>query len=177
MSVSLGCYKVDAEAKFPMRGTEDSACYDIYACLHNEEVKMHDKFYPHQVEKDESGKKFFRLNPGDMALVPTGIIFCLPPTHHMKIYSRSGNVWKKLLTVANQPAIIDSDYTHETFVLLHNMSNRIHIIEDGDAVAQAELCENGTIDFHPVDDNEFAAFVELIKLNSSRDGGLGHTGR
>lgn len=174
--IDVGCYTLSKEANFPCKGTEDSACYDLCACFHDEGVKFHDNRYIVPVEENNNGK-FIQLYSGDLALIPTGLIFCLPPTHHMKIYSRSGNVWKRKLVVANQPAIIDSDYTYETFVLLHNMSNITQVIKEGDAIAQCELCKNGSIDFLPVNKEEFETFKELVSISSSRDGGLGSTGK
>ena len=174
--IDVGCYKLSEKAKFPFKGTEDSACYDICACFHAKEVKFYNKMYTVPIEKNTIGG-FIRLYPGDLALVPTGLIFCLPPTHHMKIYSRSGNVWKRMLVVANQPAIIDSDYTHETFVLVHNMSDSVQFIKEGEAVGQCELCVNEFINFQSVNEEKFSAFKDLVMINSSRNGGLGSTGK
>jgi dUTPase len=110
-----------------------------------------------------------------MALIPTGLIFCLPNTHHLKFYSRSGNVWKRFLSVANQPAVIDSDYTEESFVLLHNRSMIPQVIKTGTAIAQCEVCINNSILFASMSIDSFDKFKRDIQKTSSRDGGLGST--
>ena len=176
--IEVGCYKLHKDAVTPSKGSENSACYDLRVCFHEKEVKFHNKFYNCHVKTDEKDIKFIQLYPNDLALIPTGLIFCLPKTHHLKLYSRSGNVWKRLLTVANQPAVIDSDYTDETYILLHNQSDNVQTIKEGDAIAQCEVCKNKSIDFVEFYEPELLdEFKEYVKERSSRDGGLGSTGR
>ena len=139
--------------------------------------KFHGSNNPVAVENfdNDDEDSFIRLYPNDMALIPTGLIFFLPDTHHLKFYSRSGNVWKRLLTVANQPAVIDSDYVLESFVLVHNKSNRPQIIKHGEAVAQCELCRNNDIVFGDIDKDKYNIMLEEAANKSSRDGGFGST--
>jgi len=172
----VGCYPLVEGAKTPFQATEMSACYDLCACLHTETIKVHGRNMGIPIENFGIDKAFFRLFPDEMALVPTGLVFIIPPTHHIKFYSRSGNTWKKMLKVANQPAVIDADYTLESFVLLHNQSNDSLVIRDGDAIAQIELVENTKVKFQTIQDkNIFENCVEEVKRFSSRDGGLGST--
>jgi dUTP pyrophosphatase len=165
-------YKISDEAKLPYKGTDLSACYDICACFHQDTVKYHGRNEPLDVINKDS--KYILLYPDDMALIPTGLIFCLPDSHHLKIYSRSGNVWKRKLIVGNQPAVIDSDYTNETYVLLRNCSMNVQKIKNGDRIAQIELCLNTEVLFSDISSEEFASFK--INLESNRQGGLGSTG-
>ena len=172
----VGVHKISKNAIVPFKGTEMSACYDICACFHSETVKFHGKYNPVKTFFSEKTKqKSLCLYPGDLALVPTGLIFILPSNYHLKIYSRSGNVWKRKIVVANQPGIIDSDYTLETFVLLHNKSDEVRFIMDGDAIAQCELCMNSSIDFLDIGAEQLEGFRNIKKIESSRNGGFGHT--
>ena len=172
----VNVYKINYDAIIPFKGTELSACYDICACLHNDYVKIKSGFRKSlKVEKFGTDDAFVRMFPDDIALIPTGMIFLLPRTHHLKFYSRSGNVWKRKLMVANQPAVIDSDYTNESFVLLINNSSDTQIIRTGDAIAQCEICKNIDVEFFTIYDTQYKKMVKSIKDESTRDGGLGHT--
>lgn len=173
---NVGVWKLHKDAVIPFQGTEMSACYDIYACLHTETLKVHGRNMGVPVQDFESPNAYFQMFPNEMVLVPTGLIFIIPPTHHLKFYSRSGNVWKRRLKVANQPAIIDADYTLESFVLLENTSGDPVIVRHGEAIAQAELLRNTKIDFKEIPNKQmFDKCIDIIKGYSSRDGGLGST--
>ena len=172
---TVGVHLLSDEATIPFKGTELSACYDICACLHTKDIKFHGRSLPVPVEDFGTRNAYIRLYPDELALIPTGLIFCLPKTHHLKFYSRSGNVWKRFLAVANQPAVIDSDYTEESFVLLHNRSMYPQVIKTGTAIAQCEICINNNIFFAPMGKNSFNKFKKELEISSSRNGGLGST--
>ena len=55
-SAKLGCYKIKETAKLPSKGTDQAACYDLYACV------------------DEP----LKLDPRERVLIPTGLIFDIP---------------------------------------------------------------------------------------------------
>ena len=176
--VCVSVYKVCGDAIIPFKGTMMSACYDIHACLHVPTVKVFGSTGTIPVETSSRyNKPFIRMYPNDLALIPTGLVFLLPETHHLKIYSRSGNVWKRLLKVGNQPAVIDSDYIYETFVLLHNRSSDIQIIQTGDAIAQCEICRNTIVSFNNVNAEQFERISSIMRNDSDRRGGFGSTGR
>ena len=172
----VNIYKLDENARTPFKGTEKSSCHDINACFHKEYVNFYNHVVPIRVENFGNNHfSYIKMKPNDIALIPTGLIFCLPKTHHLKFYSRSGNVWKKMMVVANQPAVIDSDYVKESFVLLHNKSDKNRIVMDGSAIAQCELCINNNINFNDFDEEEFELFKAHMANISSRDGGFGST--
>lgn len=174
---NVGIHKLSDDAVTPFKGTETSACYDIRACFHKPIVKSYNDSEGITVYDFGKSSAYIALMPNELALIPTGLIFCLPKTHHLKFYSRSGNVWKRMLIVANQPAVIDSDYTKESFVLLHNQSGRPQTIVNGDAIAQCELCINMNINFAEFDLEQFELFRAAVYDYSSRDGGFGSTDR
>ena len=171
----IGVHKLHDDAVVPFKGTELSACYDICACLHTERVKVYDTLNGIKVDNFGTPDASITLYTQDMALIPTGIVFIIPPNYHLKFFSRSGNVWKRKLVVANAPAIIDADYTHESFVMLYNRSHDPIRIKTGDAIAQCELAYNIPINFEEIDEKYFERCCEVIKKYSSRDGGIGST--
>lgn len=100
--------------------------------------------------------RYIDLLPGWRYLIPTGIIFDIPDDYSMRIHPRSGLVWKNGITVANCVAsvfgwdeakqslrecegIVDSDYYHETFVMLQNVSEKIFTVWDFSRIAQIEF--------------------------------------
>jgi len=176
MSITIaGVYKLVERAKIPNFATELSACADLHACFYNKEIKYHGALEPQFVQKFGTDDAFIRMYPGDMVLVPTGLKLCIPKGYCLDIRSRSGNAWKRFITVVNQPGTIDSDYTDETFVLLYNNSKHMQVIKDGDAIAQCKLNELVQTDFVEINTDQFCVFFDSIKKNSSRDGGFGST--
>ncbi len=170
-------FKVSEEAVIPFKATEISACYDVCACFHTDTVKRHGSVLPIKVNNFGTDEANITLYPDEMALIPTGIIFCISPRNFIEFRSRSGNVWGRLLVVANQPATIDADYTKESFVLIHNKSGNTQTIKTGDAVAQCRVVERSDTDWHVINEDAFKRFDKAVKEESKRDGGFGHTGR
>ena len=70
--------------------------------------------------------------------------------------------------MTNGEGIIDSDYHHETFVMLHNASADTVYIEDNERVAQGELVENNFVDVWET--------FEQPEQTTERVGGFGSTG-
>ncbi len=84
------------------------------------------------------------LLPGDIKLIKTDLFLdqdFLPSVDFcIKIYSRSGLSLKRGLIVPNSPGIIDADYEGEIGVILYNASKTEQSVEEGDRIAQAEVC-------------------------------------
>ena len=57
------------------------------------------------------------LQPGDRALIPTGIKMALPDGYEAQIRPRSGLAYKHGITVLNSPGTIDADYRGDVGVL------------------------------------------------------------
>jgi dUTP pyrophosphatase len=76
------------------------------------------------------------LEPGERALVPTGIRIALPEGYEAQIRPRSGLAIKQGITVANAPGTVDSDYRGEVQVGLVNLSGEAYTIRRGDRIAQ-----------------------------------------
>ncbi len=113
-------------------------------------------------------KKKIIINPGKIALVPTGIAVAIPKNYEIQIRPRSGLAAKKGISVLNTPGTIDSDYRGEIKVILINLSNRSFAVNSGDRIAQMVIC--------PVTKVKFKRVPNLPKTLRGK-GGFGSTGK
>ena len=107
------------------------------------------------------------IQPGERALVPTGIAIALPTNHEGQVRPRSGLAVKFGLTVLNAPGTIDADYRGEIMVPLINLGGEEFVVEHGLRIAQLVVAPFHQADFHVVDDLDDTA---------RGDGGFGSTG-
>ncbi len=109
-----------------------------------------------------------RLEPGERALVPTGVALALPEGYVAFVHPRSGLAARHGLSIVNTPGTIDAGYRGEIKVLLINHDPREAIeLRRGDRVAQLLIQRV-----------ERARFVEVDELPDSvrGEGGYGSTG-
>lgn len=143
--LDLKIYKMFPRVTTPEYKTSEAACFDLHAFLGNDVSNVKGfsaKNFETNINVREdliSGDRYILLQPGDRALIPTGIIFDMAPGSKMHIYSRSGTALKKGLNLANGVAVIDSDYTDQTFVLVTNNTGVRMRIEHNERIAQAEV--------------------------------------
>jgi len=163
----LECYRIHDDVTLPQIATQGSACFDVHAYI---KPTVPVTVYGMDNKKEEvlplDGR--IRLEPGDRVLVPTGIIFKIPFGVSMRLHARSSISLKKGLVMPNGEGIIDSDYHHETFVMLYNASADTVYIEDNERVAQGELLENNFVDVWET--------FEQPEQTTERVGGFGSTG-
>ena len=76
------------------------------------------------------------IEPGQRALVPTGLSFEIPFGYEVQIRPRSGISLKTNLLVVNSPGTIDCDYRGEVMVIIGNFGKEIETIEHGSRIAQ-----------------------------------------
>jgi len=108
------------------------------------------------------------LQPGERAVVPTGIAIALPAGHAGFVHPRSGLAARTGLTVVNAPGTIDAGYRGEVKVCLVNTDpNEPVRLRRGDRVAQLVVQQVQT-----------GRFVETESLPESvrGSGGYGSTG-
>lgn len=79
------------------------------------------------------------LEPGDRALVPTGLRIDIPSRYEIQVRPKSGLTLKKGLTVLNTPGTVDQGYTGEIKVIVINLGKEPQTISVGDKIAQAVL--------------------------------------
>ena len=108
-----------------------------------------------------------KLYPGETKLVKTGINISIPLGYAGFVCSRSGLALKNNIFVLNAPGIVDSDYTGDVGVILHNAGDNIFNISVGDRVAQLLIVKC-----------EHFVFNEVVELEKTErgDGGFGSTG-
>lgn len=163
---SLLFYKSSPHAFAPHWGTEHSACFDLKACLTAETVKI---FLPSNETRFvtcENNK--IMIQPGERAMVPTGLIFDIPFGYSVRIHSRSGLALKQGLVMANHEGIVDSDYVDPCFLLVHNTASVVQLISHGDRLAQGEMI--------PDPQYEVLETPSRPQQKTDRSGGFGHTG-
>lgn len=92
------------------------------------------------------------LEPGERALVPTGVALALPHGWVGLVHPRSGLAARHGVSIVNAPGTVDAGYRGEILVNLVNLDPResftVHV---GDRIAQLVLQEVGEGDFLPVD--------------------------
>lgn len=79
------------------------------------------------------------LQPGERALVPTGLRLALPEGFEGQVRPRSGLALRHGITVLNAPGTIDADYRGEVGVVLVNLGNEPVTLRRGERVAQLVL--------------------------------------
>lgn len=133
-------------ALLPTRATAHSAGYDLYADLLEPII----------------------IKPHEARMIPTGIGMNIPREFFGGIYARSGWATKRGLRPSNCVGCIDSDYTGQIYVSLHNDSDEEAYIYGGDRIAQ--------LIFQPY---AVLAFEEVGELDATDrgEGGFGSTGR
>jgi len=105
------------------------------------------------------------IEPGRIALIPTGLSFEIPEGFEIQIRPRSGLALKGI-TVLNSPGTVDSDYRGEVKVILANLSDEPFTVEPGMRIAQGVLVRVYR-----------AEFVEAEPTPTDRGaGGFGSTG-
>ncbi|MGZ5417341.1 MAG: dUTP diphosphatase [Nocardioides sp.] len=108
------------------------------------------------------------LEPGERALVPTGISLALPEGYVALVHPRSGLAARFGVSIVNAPGTVDAGYRGEVKVMLINLDPREPVkLTRGDRIAQLV-----------VQRVERARFVEVDRLPESvrGDGGYGSTG-
>jgi dUTP pyrophosphatase len=108
------------------------------------------------------------LEPGERALVPTGVAIALPDGFVALVHPRSGLAARFGVSIVNAPGTVDAGYRGEISVLLVNLDPHDPVdLSRGDRIAQLV-----------VQRVEKARFVEVERLPGSArgDGGYGSTG-
>ncbi|MBS3093646.1 dUTP diphosphatase [Candidatus Pacearchaeota archaeon] len=133
--------KLYGEVQIPKHGNEHAAGFDLYSCEDKE------------------------LQPGEHAMIATGIALEIPDGKVMFIWDRSGIGSKGIHRFAG---VIDSDYRGEIKIILCNHTKNNFKINKGDRIAQAVI-----------QDYYYAEFLEVDELSESSRGekGFGSSGK
>lgn len=108
--------RLDPRAHVPAYQSDQAAGLDLAACLPPDET--------------------IRLEPGQIAMVRTGLAVAIPPGFEGQVRPRSGLASRFGITLPNAPGTIDADYRGEILVPLINLGRQPFTIEHGLRVAQ-----------------------------------------
>ncbi len=107
------------------------------------------------------------LEPGERALVPTGLRVAIPPGFEGQVRPRSGLALEHGIVLPNAPGTIDSDYRGELKVIVWNAGPRPFAIRRGDRIAQLVVAPVARVVLEE---------VRELDATARADGGFGHTG-
>ena len=141
----LKLMRVREGAIIPKQATAGSAGYDLCACMDAPQT----------------------IEPGERCVFPSGLAAEIPAGTAGFVFTRSGLGIKKGIHVTNGVGVIDSDYRGEIMVSLHNHSDAVQEIADGERIAQLVIT--------PFLRAEFTETDELSDTVRG-EGGFGSTG-
>lgn len=171
--MNLKYYKLREDAKDPVFGSEDAACFDL-SCVFspNQVLNLYlddkDRKQGRPTRVNGEAKSYILIYPNERILIPTGLVFDIPKGYSMRLHARSGVALKRGLTLVNSEGVIDSDYVEEVFAAVVNLSNVAQTIETGERICQAELVKSLKYEIKEVTDRP--------GQKTDRDGGFGSTG-
>ena len=134
----------------------------------DESVPMPSYAKPGDAGADLTARVDVTLQPGERALVPTGISIALPNGYVALVHPRSGLAIKHGVTMVNSPGTVDAGFRGERQIILINHDPKEAIsFKKGDRIAQLVIQQV-----------ERANFVEVQSLPGSDrgTGGFGSTG-
>ncbi|TMV10165.1 dUTP diphosphatase [Ruegeria sediminis] len=108
------------------------------------------------------------LEPGQRALIPTGLRIEIPAGYEVQVRPRSGLALKHGITLPNAPGTIDSDYRGPLGVIVLNAGQETFEIAHGDRIAQLVVAPVLQADFQ---------LTEGLSDTARGAGGFGSTGR
>ena len=150
----LEYYRVRESAAPPTRANPSDAGLDIH---YNPPGSNHKTF----------------IEPGESAVLPTGLKFGVPHGYMLEVKNRSGVAAKRSLIVG--ACVIDSGYDGEVFINLHNVGKEAQTIAPGTKIAQVVLVP--VVHFRAVEtsmDNLYGWYP--ITISDRGEDSLGSTG-
>ncbi|NPV90618.1 MAG: dUTP diphosphatase [Firmicutes bacterium] len=128
---------------------------------------------PEYAHEGDAGMDLFAveervIEPGERALVGTGIVIELPPNTEAQVRPRSGMALNHGITVLNTPGTIDEGYRGEVKVILINLGKTSFKVERHMKIAQMVIKSVLR-----------ASVIEADELSDSEraEGGFGSTGK
>lgn len=133
----------------------------------NKKAKLPEYAHPGDAGLDLFSVENVEIEPGDTALIKTGIIIELPESTEAQVRPRSGLALKHKITVLNTPGTIDEGYRGEIGVILINHGKERFKVEEGMKIAQMVIKPVLRVDIVNVDE---------INDTKRGEGGFGSTG-
>ncbi len=108
------------------------------------------------------------LEPGQRAMVPTGLSVAIPENHELQMRPRSGLAARHGITCLNSPGTIDSDFRGELKVILINHGSEDFTVARGERIGQLVLAPVTRLVWNAVD---------ALPETARGEDGFGSTGR
>lgn len=172
---SLNYFALYPDVPLLMKATDRASCFDIQAYFgtHERQFRVYDENNAemlYMAYQNREGEGYHvELNPGDRALIPTGLVLEIPAGYSVRVHPRSGLSLKRGLTLTNCEGVIDEDYTHQLYVSLTNISKKPCTIFHGDRIAQLEMIPTLEYSIHQV--------ANAPGQRGNRIGGFGSSGQ
>jgi dUTP pyrophosphatase len=144
MSLTLRIRRLHPHVSLPEYATADSAAFDLAA------------------------SEDMTIAPGEVTLVPTGLVIEVPERMFLAVFARSSTPLKRGLMVANGVGVVDADYcgpTDEVRIPVVNITQRAVRVTAGDRIAQGIVLPAPRI-----------VWKEADALRAASRGGFGSTG-
>lgn len=120
--------------------------------------------HPGDAGADLRAAREVTLEPGERALVPTGVAIALPVGYVGLVHPRSGLAARHGISIVNAPGTIDAGYRGEILVNLVNLdAGEAFTVHRGDRIAQLVVQQVA-----------LAEFTEVESLSESARGETGH---
>ena len=107
------------------------------------------------------------LEPGDRALIPTGLYMEFDAGYEVQLRARSGLAVKHGIGLVNGVGTIDSDYRGEIKVALINLGQEAFAVKNGERIAQMVISPVVQAEIEP---------SEMLTETERGSGGFGSTG-
>ncbi len=136
-------------------------------------MRVHkDAVIPSYAKKGDAGFDLFAVEdtvvePGNAAIIKTGLCMAIPEGFEMQIRMRSGASYKTPLIVANAPGTVDSGYRGEIGIIVRNLASFPYTVKKGDRIAQGVITPVVRATFLETDD---------LPISDRGSGGFGSTG-
>ena len=108
-----------------------------------------------------------QIQAGERRLIPTGLIFEIPPGFEGQVRPRSGLALKFGISIVNSPGTIDSDFRGEVGIVLINHGKEPYVVEPLSRIAQIVLARVEQFEIEE---------AESLTETSRGAGGYGSTG-
>lgn len=116
--------------------------FEIVSAFDGKDIHIPERTTAQSAGYDIEAGQDVRIEPGDVAIVPTGLKAFMGYDEYLSLHVRSSIGIKKHLMLANCTGIIDSDYYNNVdneghiMIALHNWGTEAVEIHKGDRIAQ-----------------------------------------
>jgi len=146
-------HRVRDDAIKPTRGHPSDAGLDVYYC------------------PDDFSTTAQRIEPGESALLQTGLRFEVPHGYMLEVKNRSSIAALRSLIVG--ACVIDSGYAGEIFINLHNIGTETQLVERGTKIAQLVMVP--VVSFQTFENEEGELYEYPVTISARGAGALGST--